>query len=327
MLGRADAEAQAVRLHRIRRPDGRGGRAAADVYELPRAGVQLRPQLFGIGARHADDRRHLAHAGAGGRRAAGGVRGSRPGWSARPAQEAKMVPPLLQIRGVSKHFGGFAALSEVSLEVAPGERFGLIGPNGSGKTTLINCVSGALRNESGSIVFDGAEISRLPAYQRTRRGIARSFQIPRPFKSMSVLENLVVPLEYVAHRRTLHTADTWDEAMAILRQMGMAEKADSPSNLLSQVELRKLELARAMAARPRLLISDEAMAGLAGNGVDEVLKILFDLNAAGITIIMIEHIMQAVMRFSQRVICLDAGRIICEGAPAEIVKNPRVQKG
>ncbi len=227
---------------------------------------------------------------------------------------------------MSKHFGGFAALSEVSLEVAPGERFGLIGPNGSGKTTLINCVSGALRNESGSIVFDGAEISRLPAYQRTRRGIARSFQIPRPFKTMSVLENLVVPLEYVAHRRTLHTADTWDEAMAILRQMGMAEKADSPSNLLSQVELRKLELARAMAARPRLLISDEAMAGLAGNEVDEVLKILFDLNAAGITIIMIEHIMQAVMRFSQRVICLDAGRIICEGTPAEIVKNPDVQK-
>ena len=227
---------------------------------------------------------------------------------------------------MSKHFGGFAALSEVSLEVAPGERFGLIGPNGSGKTTLINCVSGALRNEAGSIVFDGAEISRLPAYQRTRRGIARSFQIPRPFKTMSVLENLVVPLEYVAHRRTLHTADTWDEAMAILRQMGMAEKADSPSNLLSQVELRKLELARAMAARPRLLISDEAMAGLAGNEVDEVLKILFDLNAAGITIIMIEHIMQAVMRFSQRVICLDAGRIICEGTPAEIVKNPDVQK-
>jgi branched-chain amino acid transport system ATP-binding protein len=237
-----------------------------------------------------------------------------------------VAPPLLQIRGVSKHFGGFAALSEVSLEVAPGERFGLIGPNGSGKTTLINCVSGALRNEAGSIVFDGAEISRLPAYQRTRRGIARSFQIPRPFRSMSVLENLVVPLEYVAHRRTLHTADTWDEAMAILRQMGMAEKADSPSNLLSQVELRKLELARAMAARPRLLISDEAMAGLAGNEVDEVLEILFKLNETGISIIMIEHIMQAVMRFSQRVICLDAGKIICEGTPAEIVGNSEVQK-
>ena len=234
-----------------------------------------------------------------------------------------MAAALLQVKGVSKHFGGFAALSEVSLEVAEGERFGLIGPNGSGKTTLINCVSGALRNEAGSIVFRGEEISRLAAYQRTRRGIARSFQIPRPFHSMSVLENLVVPLGYVVG---LNDADAHAEARRILKTIGLADKAQTPSSRLSQVELRKLELARAMAARPRLLISDEAMAGLAGNEVDEVLKILFDLNATGITIIMIEHIMQAVMRFSQRVICLDAGRIICEGAPAEIVKNPEVQK-
>jgi branched-chain amino acid transport system ATP-binding protein len=231
--------------------------------------------------------------------------------------------PLLKISSVSKSFGGFAALTDVSLEVAAGERFGLIGPNGSGKTTLINCVSGSMRNESGSIVFDGAEVSRLPAYQRVRRGIARSFQIPRPFHSMSVLENLVVPLEYVVH---LNDADAHQEAIRILKTIGLAEKADAPSNRLSQVELRKLELARAMAARPRLLISDEAMAGLAGNEVEEVLKILFDLNATGITIIMIEHIMQAVMRFSQRVICLDAGRIICEGTPASIVKDSGVQR-
>ena len=233
---------------------------------------------------------------------------------------------LLKIQGVSKSFGGFAALTDVSIEVAQGERFGLIGPNGSGKTTLINCVSGALRNESGSIVFDGAEITGLPAYQRTRRGIARSFQVPRPFHSMSVLENLIVPLEYVAHKGSLHIADTRLEALALLRQMNLSEKADTPSHQLSQVELRKLELARAMAARPRLLISDEAMAGLSGSEVEEVLKILFKLNAAGITIIMIEHIMQAVMRFSQRVVCLDAGRIICEGTPAEIVKNGEVQR-
>ena len=231
--------------------------------------------------------------------------------------------PLLKIKNVSKNFGGFAALTDVSLEVAAGERFGLIGPNGSGKTTLINCVSGSMRNESGSIVFDGAEVSRLPAYQRVRRGIARSFQIPRPFHSMSVLENLVVPLEYVVH---LNDADAHREAFQILKTMGLAEKAGTPSNRLSQVELRKLELARAMAARPRLLISDEAMAGLAGNEVEEVLKILFDLNATGITIIMIEHIMQAVMRFSQRVVCLDAGRIICEGTPASIVKDSGVQR-
>jgi branched-chain amino acid transport system ATP-binding protein len=233
---------------------------------------------------------------------------------------------LLQIEGVSKSFGGFAALSDVSLQVAQGERFGLIGPNGSGKTTLINCISGVLASDAGRILFGGEELSRLPAYQRTRRGIARSFQIPRPFASMSVLENLVVPLEFVVHRGSLHTADTRGEAMEILRGMGLADKADSLASLLSQVELRKMELARAMAARPRLLISDEAMAGLSSNEVSEVLEILFKLNGAGITVIMIEHIMQAVMKFSQRVICLDAGRIICEGAPAAIVADAGVQR-
>ena len=233
---------------------------------------------------------------------------------------------LLAVQSLSKRFGGFTALDGVSIDVRKGERFGLIGPNGSGKTTLINCVSGALATDGGSIVFDGEEISRLPAYQRTRRGIARSFQIPRPFASMSVLENLVVPLEYVVHRGSLHTADTRGEAMEILRGMGLADKADARSSQLSQVELRKLELARAMAARPKLLISDEAMAGLSSNEVTEVLEILFKLNARGITIIMIEHIMQAVMRFSQRVVCLDAGRIICEGTPAETVANGDVQR-
>ena len=233
---------------------------------------------------------------------------------------------LLQIEGVSKNFGGFAALTEVSIGVAKGERFGLIGPNGSGKTTLINCISGALTNDGGRILFDGEVMTRLPAYQRTRRGIARSFQIPRPFASMSVLENLVVPLEYVVHRGSLHTADTRGEAMEILRGMGLADKADTLASSLSQVELRKMELARAMAARPRLLISDEAMAGLSSNEVSEVLEILFKLNGAGITIIMIEHIMQAVMKFSQRVVCLDAGQIICEGTPAAIVANVDVQR-
>src|ERR1700704_2096013 len=133
--------------------------------------------------------------------------------------------PLLQIQGVSKSFGGFAALTDVSIEVAQGERFGLIGPNGSGKTTLINCVSGALRNEAGSIAFDGEELTGLPAYQRTRRGIARSFQIPRPFRSMSVLENLIVPLEYVAHRKSLLHQDVRAEALEILSGMGLADKA------------------------------------------------------------------------------------------------------
>jgi branched-chain amino acid transport system ATP-binding protein len=234
-----------------------------------------------------------------------------------------MSAALLSVQGVSKHFGGFTALSKVSLEIAPGERFGLIGPNGSGKTTLINCISGALRNETGKIIFENREINRLPAYRRTRLGVARSFQIPRPFHTMSVLENLLVPSAYVAH---LRDAEAEARAMEILSGMGLADKAHAAASQLSQVELRKLELARAMAARPRLLISDEAMAGLSGAEVDEVLKILFSLNEKGITIIMIEHIMQAVMRFSQRVVCLDAGRIICEGTPASIVQNADVQR-
>ena len=230
---------------------------------------------------------------------------------------------LLQVKQVSKHFGGFTALSEVSVDIAPGERFGLIGPNGSGKTTLINCISGLLRNEGGKIVFEGKEITRLAPFQRTRLGIARSFQVPRPFHTMSVLENLLVPSAYVVH---LKDSEGEERGMEILKSIGLADKAQAFASQLSQVELRKLELARAMAAKPRLLISDEAMAGLAGTEVDEILKILFELNEKGITIIMIEHIMQAVMRFSQRVVCLDAGKIICEGTPASIVKNPDVQR-
>jgi branched-chain amino acid transport system ATP-binding protein len=229
------------------------------------------------------------------------------------------MSPILEVRNLSKHFGGFAALTTVSLAVGRGERFGLIGPNGSGKTTLINCISGVLANDTGSIAFEGEELQRLPAHKRTHRGIARSFQIPRPFRSMTVLENLLVPLAFVGRGSRA-------EADEILRQIGLADKAGTLSSRLSQVELRKLELARAMASHPKLLISDEAMAGLSSNEVSEVLEILFKLNAAGITVIMIEHIMQAVMKFSQRVVCLDAGQIICEGTPASIVQDPAVQR-
>ena len=230
---------------------------------------------------------------------------------------------ILEVSKVAKHFGGFTALHEVNLQVGRGERLGLIGPNGSGKTTLISCISGALQNDGGSIRFEGREMTGMKAFERTRLGIARSFQIPRPFKSMTVLENLMVPLAYVGGING-HKAET--EAMHILERMGLASKASTLSAQLSQVELRKMELARAMAAKPKLLISDEALAGLAGAEVDEVLQILFDLNALGITIIMIEHIMQAVMKFSHRVVCLDTGRIICEGTPETIIQNPDVQR-
>jgi branched-chain amino acid transport system ATP-binding protein len=230
---------------------------------------------------------------------------------------------ILEIEGLLKRFGGFTALNGVSLHVKAGERFGLIGPNGSGKTTLINCVSGSLPVDDGHIRFDGQEITGLPPHRRTRLGIVRSFQIPKPFGSMTVLENLDIPLEYAAHERS-DAADA--DAMEILRAIGLESKAHLRPAGLTQIEMRKLELARAMAARPKLLISDEAMAGLSHAEVDDILAILFGLSERGITIIMIEHIMRAVMRFSQRIVVLDAGELIAEGTPDEVVRNPAVEK-
>ena len=233
--------------------------------------------------------------------------------------------PLLDVQNLTKQFGGFVALDGISIQVNEGERLGLIGPNGSGKTTLINCVSGVLTNESGVISFQGADITKMPAYRRARLGIARTFQIPKPFKTMTVLENLCIPLEYAARSRTSH-GSIEDEAMAILEQMNIAEKARDSSSSLTQIDMRKLELARALAAKPTLLVSDEAMAGLSSNEVDEVLDILFALNERGVAVIMIEHVMRAVMRFSQRVVVLDAGKKIAEAAPDEIVRNPDVER-
>jgi branched-chain amino acid transport system ATP-binding protein len=233
-----------------------------------------------------------------------------------------MSGALLEIDGLTKRFGGFLALNQVSIAVKPGERFGLIGPNGSGKTTLINCVSGSLPVDGGRIVFEGRDITAMPAHRRTRLGVVRSFQIPKPFTSMSVLDNLGIPLENAAHGRGADSAD----AMQILEAIGLAGKAHLRPAGLTQIEMRKLELARAMAARPKLLISDEAMAGLSSAEVDDILAILFRLNAQGITIIMIEHIMRAVMRFSERIVVLDAGERIAEGTPDEIVRNAAVEK-
>jgi len=235
--------------------------------------------------------------------------------------------PLLRIGALTKRFGGFTALDKVSVDICPGERFGLIGPNGSGKTTLINCISGAFRTEPGTVIFQGEDITRLPPYMRRRRGIARSFQIPRPFRSMTVAENLMVALDFAGAAHDLISAAERREAvMSILQQTGLSSKADAPATRLSQVELRKMELARAVATRPKLLISDEAMAGLSSSEVDEVLDLLMSLADQDITIIMIEHIMQAVMRFSERIMCLDAGRIIAIGKPSEVMANARVQE-
>jgi len=236
-----------------------------------------------------------------------------------------MSAPVLQVTDLTKTFGGFVALNQVNMHLGPGERLGLIGPNGSGKTTMINCITGALNNDAGSILYEGQEIKALPAYKRARLGIARSFQIPKPFKSMTVLENLCVPLDFAARNRVGHH-HIHDRAMEVLQTIGIADRAHELSADLTQVDLRKLELARAMAAKPTLLISDEAMAGLSSSEVDEILEILLTLNEQGVAVIMIEHIMRAVMRFSQRIVVLDAGLKIAEGTPKEIVQNPDVER-
>jgi len=234
---------------------------------------------------------------------------------------------LLEVTGVVKRFGGFTALDGVDFSVRAGERVGLIGPNGSGKSTLVNCIAGTLRNEEGRIRFEGRDIHGYPAHRRIRLGLARSFQIPKPFGSMSVLDNLCVPLLYAARsHEAIARGAIAEEAHHILRQVGLHEKADAMSGGLTQVDMRKLELARAMAAKPRLLISDEAMAGLSASEVDDILELLMGLKERGVAVIMIEHVMRAVMKFSERIAVLVAGRKIADGDPQTVVGNAEVVK-
>ncbi len=240
-----------------------------------------------------------------------------------------MTAPLLQVEELSKRFGGFTALDTINLEVAAGARLGLIGPNGSGKSTLVNCLCGTLRNDTGRVRFDGAAVDGLTAHQRTRLGMARSFQLPRPFTSLTVAENLRIPLLYTVGFRRAHRvphAEIVAREQELLGLVGLADKAARLPRDLSQVEMRKLELARAMAAEPMLLIADEAMAGLSNTEVDDILRLLRRLNEAGITIILIEHIMRAVMSFSDRLVVLVAGRKIADGLPDDVVRNPEVER-
>jgi branched-chain amino acid transport system ATP-binding protein len=201
----------------------------------------------------------------------------------------------------------------------------LIGPNGSGKSTLVNCLSGTLRNDEGSILFGGHEIGSEPPHRRVRRGLARSFQIPKPFASMSVLDNLRIPLQYAARQHEKLPLDQIvDGAMRVLDQVGLTHKAHEKSGGLTQVDMRKLELARAVAAKPTLLISDEAMAGLSASETDDILALLLGLKEQGVAVIMIEHVMRAVMKFSDRIAVLVAGRKIADAAPQAIVNNMEV---
>ena len=237
--------------------------------------------------------------------------------------------PLLAVAGLGKRFGGFVALDNIDLDIARGERLGLIGPNGSGKSTLVNCLCGTLRNESGNVVFDGRPLDGLIAHERTRLGLARSFQLPKPFHTLTLVGNLRVPLLYTVNARPgshLSEAQVAARCRELLRDVGLEAKADRLPRDLTQVEMRKLELARAVATQPRLLFADEAMAGLSPSEVEEIIAVLLRLNEQGITIVLIEHIMRAVMSFSTRLIVLVAGQKIADGVPAEVMRNAEVER-
>jgi branched-chain amino acid transport system ATP-binding protein len=239
------------------------------------------------------------------------------------------VTAILQVEGLSKRFGGFVALDGIDFAVGAGERVGLIGPNGSGKSTLVNCICGTLAHETGTVRFDGSVLGRIKAHERTHRGLARTFQLPRPFTSLTVAGNLRVPLVYTVNARPgrhLSPAELDARCAELLDLVGLAAKAGQYPLDLTQVEMRKLELGRALAAEPKLLIADEAMAGLSQAEVNDIVALLIRLNERGITIIMIEHIMRAVMSFSQRLVVLVSGRKIADGKPDAVIADPQVER-
>jgi branched-chain amino acid transport system ATP-binding protein len=233
---------------------------------------------------------------------------------------------LLHVKNVGKRFGGFIALDSIDLKVKAGERLGLIGPNGSGKSTLVNCICGTLQNEQGSVHFDGQVMDGLAAHERTHRGLSRSFQLPRPFPSLTLADNLRIPMLYTVHHRTgaLHADNIDARCVELLQMVGLAGRGHHLPGDLTQVEMRKLELARAMAAEPKLLIADESMAGLSHSEIEDILALLIRLNDSGITIVLIEHIMSAVMSFSQRLAVLVSGKKIADGKPEDVVRDPEV---
>jgi len=231
---------------------------------------------------------------------------------------------MLTVSGLTKRFGGFAALNAVSFEVTKGEILGLIGPNGSGKTTAFNCISGALTPTAGSIRFLGEEIAGLTPDAVCHRGIARTFQIPRPFRKLSILENVAVAGHFGATGRTTE-AEARARAREVLGLVGLPADGGASPALLGASGLKKLELARALATRPSLLLADESLGGLDAAemivAADLLKRIRGELE---ITIVWVEHIMATLMRVVDRVVVLDHGEKIAEGAPATVADDPRV---
>ena len=230
---------------------------------------------------------------------------------------------LLELRQVSRSFGGLAAVRRVDLTIGRGEIVGLIGPNGAGKTTLFNLISGTYRPNSGSIVFENHDVTGLPPHARCKLGIARTFQLVRPFPHLTVLQNVAVGSVYgrepAPSRRAAEAA-----ARETLKILGLPDRADQPARSLTLVDRKRLELARALATHPKLLLLDELLAGLNPSEIVSALDLVRRVRDSGVTIVMVEHLVKALFGISDRVAVLSAGEKLCEGTPEQVARDPRV---
>ncbi|MFA7504169.1 MAG: ABC transporter ATP-binding protein [Burkholderiaceae bacterium] len=230
------------------------------------------------------------------------------------------MPVALRAENITVRFGGVVAVDNVSLELPEGRVLGLIGPNGAGKTTLFNAVTGFARLAQGRVVFHGKDVTRVPTYVRTRMGMGRTFQTERPFEELTVLENVLVAAFLHNPRRSAAEA----AAMQALAQVGLADRAQQPAADLNLARLRRLELAKALATRPRVLFLDEIMAGLNPPALAEMIGFLRGLAAEGMSILMVEHIMEAIIQLSDHTLVLANGALIAEGAPRDVIADERV---
>jgi branched-chain amino acid transport system ATP-binding protein len=230
--------------------------------------------------------------------------------------------PILQIQEVSKRFGGLQALAQVTFDLSKGEILGLIGPNGAGKTTLFNCINGIYRPEEGQIVFQGKNITGLKPYHIARLGLARTHQIVQPLEELTVLENVMAGSCYGHEQRSLARAE--GIADEVLSFVGLAERREALAVSLNVAQKKRLELARALAARPHLLLLDEVLAGLNPTEIAEMVDVVRQIRDQGVTILIIEHVMHALMNVSDRVIVLDYGQEIARGTPDEVANDPQV---
>ncbi|CAN1525662.1 LivG ABC-type branched-chain amino acid transport systems, ATPase component [Rhabdaerophilaceae bacterium] len=231
-----------------------------------------------------------------------------------------MSRPLLICEGVTKRYGGLVAVDDASLMVPTGSITGLIGPNGAGKTTLFAVIAGFAPPTSGRVSFEGQEITRLPAHRRAEAGIARTFQIVQPFAGLSVLENIAVG----AYLRHAKRERAMAEAAAVATRVGLAPMLGQPAGALTVAGRKRLELARALATGPKLLLLDEVLAGLNPSEIRDMIPVLLGIRASGITILIVEHVMQAVMQLCDTVHVLAQGRMIAAGTPGEVAHNPHV---